>query len=102
MQEMPNLKAQYDKYHDKGLEMIGICMDDESEREKVKQLLAKNNITTSQRFEGKGFDGDYYRQLFSIKGLPTVWLLDKNGLLVSTEARGEQLEPLLRKSLGLE
>jgi hypothetical protein len=99
---MPALKAVYDRYHDKGFEIIGICMDDESKREEVKKLLAKNSLLGPQRFEGKGFDGDQYKQLYGIFGLPTVWLLDKNGMLVSTQARGENLEPLLCKYLGLE
>jgi thiol-disulfide isomerase/thioredoxin len=97
--EMPALKGIYDKYHDKGFEMIGICMDDEARRDEVKKLLAKNSLIGPQRFEGKGFDGDYYKQLYGIFGLPTIWLLDKEGKLVSTNARGEALEPLLRKCL---
>jgi len=99
--EMPALKAVYDKYHAKGFEMIGICLDQESKREEVKQLLAKNSLIGPQRFEGVGFNSDNYKQLYGIFALPTVWLLDKNGMLVSNNARGEELERLLEKYLGV-
>lgn len=94
--EMPVLKSVYDKYRDKGFEVIGICLDDESQRTEVKKILGKSGLSVPQRFEGKGFDGDYYRQLFGITALPTAWLIDKNGFLVSTNARGNKLETLLR------
>ncbi|OFY41776.1 MAG: hypothetical protein A2X18_10670 [Bacteroidetes bacterium GWF2_40_14] len=98
---MPELKTMYDKYHDKGLEVIGISLDNKEMEAQVKQVVEKQGLSWPQRFEGKGM-GDPLAKLYSINSLPTVWLLDKVGKIVDKNARGERLEPLIRKYLGLE
>jgi len=91
----------YDKYRNQGFEVIGIAMDEESAKKRVQEILKKNNALWPQRFEGKGFSGDSYGLLYGINSLPTVWLIDKEGKIVDSNARGEKLEPLIRKYLGL-
>lgn len=100
--EIPHLKAMYDKYRNQGFEVIGIAMDEESAKKRVQEILKKNKALWPQRFEGKGFNGDSYGLLYGINSLPTVWLIDKEGKIVDSNARGEKLEPLIRKYLGLD
>ncbi|MBN4082923.1 TlpA family protein disulfide reductase [bacterium AH-315-A23] len=100
--EVPHLKAMYKKYHDQGFNVIGICLDEAAAAERVKSIITNKEIPWPQRFEGKGFGGDTYRQLYGIGSLPTVWLVDKDGKIVDRNARGERLEPLIRKYLGLD
>jgi thiol-disulfide isomerase/thioredoxin len=99
--EIPHVKAMYDKYHKQGFEVIGIAMDEDSAKKRVQEILKKNKALWPQRFEGKGFSGDSYGLLYGINSLPTVWLIDKEGRIVDRNARGEKLEPLIRKYLGL-
>jgi thiol-disulfide isomerase/thioredoxin len=101
LQEMPRIKELYDKYHDKGFEVIGISMDEPSAKERVKKLIKQKNIPWSQRFEGKGFEEDSFRKQYDIKSLPTVYLLNKEGIIVDTNARGERLEELIKQYLNL-
>ncbi len=100
--EIRYLKEAYEKYHEQGFEIVGICFDDERSRMHVKELLRRNKMSWPQRFEGSGFTSDSYRHLYGITSLPTVWLLDRNGKIVNKQARGRKLEPLIRQYLGLD
>jgi thiol-disulfide isomerase/thioredoxin len=100
LKEMPHIKELYDKYHDKGFEVIGFSMDELSAKERVKKLIKQKNIPWPQRFEGKGFEEDSFRKQYGIKSLPTVYLLNKEGIIVDTNARGERLEALIKQYLN--
>lgn len=100
LNELPHLRTMLDKYNKDGFEIAGICLDSESALPRVKEIIQENKITWPQRFEGKGFNSDTYRLLYGINSLPTVWLLDKSGRIISTDARGAKLEPLIRKYLN--
>ncbi|QEC44204.1 TlpA family protein disulfide reductase [Pseudobacter ginsenosidimutans] len=100
LNEFPHLRTMLEKYNRDGFEIAGICLDNESALPRVKEIIQENKITWPQRFEGKGFHSDTYRLLYGINSLPTVWLLDKSGRIVSTDARGAKLEPLIQKYLN--
>lgn len=97
--EFDNLKKMYDKYHSKGFEVIGISMDDATAKMRVKELITKNKLPWPQGFEGKGFDNNSFVKTQQIASLPTVFLIDKEGNIVDRDARGEQLEDLIKKYL---
>ncbi len=101
LESMPELKSMYDKYHDNGLEVIGVNLDNREMEPQVKQVIEKQGILWPQRFTGKGMN-DPLSKLYGINSLPTVWLLDKDCKIVDKNARGERLEPLIKKYLGLE
>ncbi|MCK9305595.1 MAG: TlpA family protein disulfide reductase, partial [Bacteroidales bacterium] len=101
LESMPELKSMYEKYHDKGLEVIGVNLDNKELEAQVRQVVAKQVLPWPQRFTGEGMN-DPLAKLYGINSLPTVWLLDKDGRITDREARGERLEPLIRKYLGLE
>jgi peroxiredoxin len=48
MREMPKLKEQYEKHHKDGLEIIGVCFDDDVD--KVKKACADEGLTWPQVF----------------------------------------------------
>lgn len=101
LEELPRLKALYEQYQAQGFEIIGVCLDDATARTRVEQVIKDQGIPWTQRFEGKGFSSDSYRLLYGINSLPTVWLLDKEGKVIDANARGDKLEPLIRKHLDL-
>lgn len=98
---MAHIKEVYEKYNERGFEVIGISMDEASAKERVQQIIAQKDLPWPQRFQGIGFQGDSFRKLYRIKSLPTVFLLDKEGNIVNADAQGDRLEPLLKKYLGL-
>jgi thiol-disulfide isomerase/thioredoxin len=100
--ELPHLKSMYEKYNAQGFEIIGISMDDENHRARVAALLKEAGLSWPQRFEGKGYDQDTYRQMYGISGLPTTFFLNQEGKIVSKQARGDVLEALIRQHVGLD
>jgi hypothetical protein len=53
-----------------------------------------------QYFDGKGWKNDISSK-FGINSIPAMWLVDKKGMIVSTNARGN-LEELVEKHLAAE
>ena len=84
MGEVPHVVAAYRKYHDRGFEIIGISLD--HSKEKLLQVTAAKGMTWPQYFDGKGWKNDISTS-FGIHGIPAMWLLNKNGVVVSTNAR---------------
>ncbi|AOW18154.1 hypothetical protein LPB03_12125 [Polaribacter vadi] len=101
IKEMPHVRAMYDKYKDLGFEVIGIAADNDVAKSRISDILKKTGANWPQRLD-KGSDVSVsFHTLYEIKALPTVWLLNKEGVIVDRNARGERLEPLIRKYLGL-
>jgi thiol-disulfide isomerase/thioredoxin len=98
--EMPNVKKTYEELHDKGFEVIGVSLDSAKDRQKFIDLVAKEGVVWPQRFEGKGWNDSLAIQ-YTISGIPAMFLLDQQGNLVSTDARGEKLGQTVKKLLKL-
>ncbi|MCQ0112061.1 TlpA family protein disulfide reductase [Zhouia amylolytica] len=102
IKEMPHVKELYDKYKDNGFEVIGIIANGEESREQIMKIMEKTRATWPQRLDKASNVSVSYHSLYNINSLPTVWLLDKEGRIVDRNARGERLEPLIRKYLELD
>jgi thiol-disulfide isomerase/thioredoxin len=93
MQEMPKLKALYQQYHANGFEIVGINYDDNTNI--VQQFVKENDIPWPQEFVGR--DGTKYVEQYSLNFFPSVWLVDKKGIVqdihgrVDTEAKIKKL-----------
>jgi thiol-disulfide isomerase/thioredoxin len=114
--ELPNVVANYNKYHDKGFEVIGITLENpgaspkdtpevtaaklEKAKQKMLEFTAKNGMPWPQYFDGKWWKNDY-AQKFGIEMIPAMFLLDQQGNVVSTEARGPKLESEIKRLLKL-
>ena len=84
MGEVPNVVAAYKKYHDKGFEIIGISLD--KNKDTMLKITREKGMTWPQYFDGKGWNNEL-SSLFHIHGIPSMWLVNKNGLIATTEAR---------------
>lgn len=112
--ELPNLKRVYAEYHDRGFEIVGIALEnahlkptDSPEQavaklEKAKKVLmdftAKENMPWPQHFDGKHWKNLYAKEL-AVTAIPAMFLLDQEGRIVSTDARGEKLEQEIKRLL---
>lgn len=96
--ELPFLRSLYDKYRNHGLEIAGICLDESAALPRVKAIVQKYRVNWPQRFEGKGF-GDSFSLLYGISSLPTVWVVDGSGKIISRNLRREKLEMLIAELL---
>ncbi|MDA1051244.1 MAG: thioredoxin-like domain-containing protein [Planctomycetota bacterium] len=98
IEELPNVKENYDKYHGKGFEVVGISLD--SDRGPLRRFLATHEIPWACLFEeGAGTDhpmANYY----GVMQIPTTMLLDRDGKVLSIGVRGSELGRQLAKLLG--
>ena len=100
--ELPNVKANYEKYHSKGFEVVGISLD--RSREPLDKFIEKEEIPWAQMYDeeiqnGKGWNHPM-AEYFGINAIPAAILVDKEGKVVSMRARGPELPKLLEELLG--
>ncbi len=93
--EVPNVVATYKKFHDKGFEIVGISLD--QSKEKLLAFTKENGMVWPQYFDGKGWENEISSK-YGIDGIPAMWLVGKDGKVVSTNAR-EDLEGQVEKLL---
>jgi thiol-disulfide isomerase/thioredoxin len=103
--ELPNLKKIYEKYHDRGLEIVGVNLDDDGEQ--LAKFLKDNDYpwkilhSEPKKSDDKkrGFS-DPNAEFYGITGIPTIILIDRKGKVISLDARGEQLATLVDGLVG--
>src|SRR5271170_3872447 len=83
---VPNLLDAYQKYHDRGFTIIGISMD--SDRDALLKFTRQHNMTWPQYFDGgTSFKDNTIAKRFGVGLIPCMWLVDRNGNLVTFNAR---------------
>jgi thiol-disulfide isomerase/thioredoxin len=93
--ELPNLKKQYETYHPRGFEVVGISLD--RNMEALTKFLDKEKlpwVSLYDQTKGNGL-ADYY----GVNFIPLPILIDQEGRVVSMNARGPELGRLLEKYL---
>lgn len=100
--ELPNVKANYEKYHAKGFEVVAISLDED--REALAGFLKDEAIPWTNLVAIPEKDGEPAEQPtakhYGVTSIPTAILVGKDGKVVSLNARGEALTELLDKLLG--
>lgn len=94
--EVPNIVKAYKEYNPKGFEIVGISFDES--REKFDEYLKENAMPWPQYFDGKGWQNEV-GPTYGIQSIPAMYLLDKDGKVVTSDLRGEKLEAELAKLL---
>ena len=95
--EMPNVKANYEKYHEKGFEVVGISFD--SKKEDWVKGVESLGITWPQISDLKGWECAA-SDLFNIKGIPATILYGPDGKVIKANLRGEELSNTLAELFG--
>ena len=92
--EVPHVVEAYKKFHDKGFEIIGISLD--KSKEALVNFTKENGMTWPQYLDAD----NGISEKNGIESIPTMWLIDKQGRLATTDAREDlagQVERLLAK-----
>ena len=93
--EVPNVVAAYQKYHDKGFEIVGISLD--QDKDALVAFTKENGMVWPQYFDGKGWDNDISKG-FGIDSIPAMWLVGKDGKVITTDA-GDDLDGQVESAL---
>ena len=94
--EIPGMLDAYKKYHDKGLEIISVYMWEQEDDPvaSVKEMVEEEKLSwiiLSEALTEKAKQPQY-GEFYGINGVPTMVLVDKEGKIMMTEARGGDLK----------
>lgn len=95
--ENPNVVAAYAKYHDKGFEIFGVSFDDN--KEKWLEAVKKDDLTWAHVSDLQGW-GNAAGKIYGVRGIPHSVLIDKEGIIVAKNLRGEALHNKLAEIFG--
>jgi thiol-disulfide isomerase/thioredoxin len=97
--EIPNVKKAYATWHDKGFEVIGVSLDRPTDKDKLDAFVKKNDMPWPQSFHA-GEGQNPIAVQYAVKSIPAMFLLDREGKMVTASARGPVLERELERLLG--
>jgi thiol-disulfide isomerase/thioredoxin len=100
--ELPNLLSNFDQYHDKGLEILGVSLDNAGQEAKVAAFLKDKKMTWPQVYDGKGWQAENASK-YGINSIPTAFLVDGDTgevLATGNALRGEALGATLEKAFA--
>jgi peroxiredoxin len=102
VKEIPNVVAAYEKYHARGLEVLGVSLDNANASEVLANFSKKHSMPWPQIYDGKSRDTPIARR-FGIEGIPHALIVDGDtGLIVADgeNARGQQLTTAIEEALA--
>lgn len=94
--EVAPLVSVYSKYKDKGFEIVGISFD--KDRAEFDKFVKENKMDWAHYYDGKYWDNEV-GPTYGIQSIPTMYLLDAEGKVVTTDLRDGKLEKELEKLL---
>ncbi len=95
-QENPNLVANYAKYHEKGFEIFGVSFD--KTKEAWLKAVEDDGLTWPQVSDLKYWD-NAAGKLYGVRSIPHSVLIDKDGIIIAKNLRGEELGEKLAELL---
>jgi thiol-disulfide isomerase/thioredoxin len=98
--DMPHMKELYKEYKDRGVEFVGISLDNPEDKgglTKLKEFVQKEEIAWPQYYQGKGWESEFSTS-WGINSIPALFVVDKNGNLYTNQGRGK-LEEIIPKLL---
>lgn len=96
-EEMPDLIKLYGEFKTKGFEMIGISLD--SNEEKLKAYITQNNLEWKMSYSGQVWNDPTVTR-YGVNSLPSLWLIDKKGILRSVDLKDEPLRSAILELLA--
>ena len=97
--ENPNVVKAYNQYHPKGLEILGVSLDDNNYKTAWTAAIRQDGLIWTQVSDLKGFKSEA-AQLYAVKSIPQNFLIDPKGVIVAVNLRGEELGKKLEALLG--
>ena len=95
--ENPNVVSVYKKYHDKGLNILGVSLDRKAED--WKKAIADDGLTWHHVSHVQYFN-DPIAKLYNVDAIPAAFLLDANGVIIAKNLRGPALEAKVAELLN--
>ena len=97
LQEIPHLASSYNDFHNRGLGVVSVSLDEN--KESWKAAIEKHHMTWNHLVDAKGWNGKAALQ-YGVTHLPAMVLIDQNGIIIARDLKGEQLENKLMELMG--
>jgi thiol-disulfide isomerase/thioredoxin len=91
--EIPNIKRNYDKFREKGFEVIGVNLD--QQRDDLTRFLAVQPLPWQTVVDAEAF-----AEQCGVESIPFVVLIGRDGRVIDLHVRGELLEKRLTELFG--
>lgn len=95
--EIPHLKKLWDLYGENDLVIIGVALDENEA--KVKNVINEQEMFWPQVLQPDQFDGELVK-LFNVTGVPKMYLIDTQGIIVAKDLRGEEMVAEVDRLVG--
>ena len=95
--ENPNVVRVYEKYHDKGLNILGVSLD--RTEDAWKKAIEADGLVW-QHVSHVAYFNDPIAKLYNVAAIPAAFLLDENGVIVAKDLRGPALEEKVAELLN--
>jgi peroxiredoxin len=96
-QEMPYVKAVYERFHAQGFEIIGVSLDKNADI--VRRYTKANDMPWPQILQNRGamtpLKADY-----GVRSIPSTFLIDGEGRVVARNLRGHRLLETVERALS--
>ena len=92
LNEIPNLKAAYKKFHSKGFEIVSLSVDDGTEE--WIRAVKNNGMNWVQMWNGEDMQNSAAVK-YSVTAIPSTFLIDSEGTIIARNLRDKELEQAL-------
>ncbi len=97
--ENPNVVKVYNKYHEKGLNIISVSLDKAEQKDKWLQAIIDDQMDW-HHVSNLEFWNDPIAAMYSVRSIPATFLLDADGKIIDKNLRGPALEAKIASLLG--
>jgi thiol-disulfide isomerase/thioredoxin len=96
--ENPELVALYEQYHDKGFEIFSVALE-QNPRAWQNAIKQDGMIWKYHTMESAEFNGGRAQQ-FNVHQIPTIFLINADGLIMGVDLKPDYMNKMLREKLG--
>lgn len=94
--ENPNVVAVYNDYHEKGFDVLGVSLD--RDRAKWLKAIKDDGLIWTQVSDLKYWSNEA-SQMYAVYAIPSNFLLDREGIIIARNLRGEDLRAKISELL---
>ncbi len=94
--ENPNVLKAYKSFHDKGFTVVGVSLDQPGKKSAWLEAIHQDGLTWPQLSDLK-FWNSAAAKLYGIEAIPQNFLLDRKGIIVAVNIKGERLQEKLKE-----
>ncbi len=96
--ENPNVVKVYEKYHEKGLNIISVSLDKPGQQDRWIQAIEDDNMNW-YHVSNLQFWQDPIAEQYNVRSIPATFLLDSEGKIIGKNLRGPALEQRISQLL---